>query len=650
MALTRQEAQGEIQEEPLEEPLEEPTLYPTEQKYVQLLDQLKKTVITKMDKDIPTDYFTPHGEGHCQAVDTMAKAVMRNSHIILNELERFLLFASIWTHDLGMIEEISADYFDQNGQKASTETAREVHDEISAWFINKDDAIRTGFLDLGVSEDALLNYIHTINIISRYHRRKYDIHACPRTRHIKNETVNIRLLACILRLSDTLHVDSSRWDRKLYRVLQIGNFDRVSRMHWVKSYVVSAVHLDIKKQTIQLTIDLPEQNTRQTRLNENIEQLKLIIHENVYEDIVAVAETFRELNLPFYQLVKIDVHFVPGFDSERKTDVEEILTDLDILLSPNTSKVIEKTLDSITALTKIDYTGSYQRFHSQASQLILHLEQIFEVRPCHVGLGKIIEMLKNEFSELPDPTSRTSLKLADSFFIKILAAIKNIRNEGKASTVAIYEKAGNHLKGIEHVFLFGLSSTVSGFLDASPDRNFKHDANLYIFECSGKRQLTSSNKLQYCDGLQYALRLSKLGFEKITVLPDTSFAPQIGALIHHAEKDNAKDPTKEVAKHSLLLFGANGIDAEDKSCGHTAGHLMLSIVAEHYGIPVKIVADSFKEGEIEWNPLSLRKGTSWLSSEKDIIKKIDDARINLISFREDRIPKSLIDEIITEAP
>ena len=111
-------------------------------------------------------------------------------------------------------------------------------------------------------------------------------------------------------------------------------------------------------------------------------------------------------------------------------------------------------------------------------------------------------------------------------------------------------------------------------------------------------------------------------------------------------KLNIYKNNNEIAK-SLVLFGVNGISEDDYDCGHTSGHLMLAIVANHFQIPVKIIADSFKIGKIEWNPTAKRK-TPWLTGQRDTHNDIEKHNIELINYLEDRIPLKLINEIIKD--
>lgn len=165
----------------------------------------------KTSAKIPTDYFTPHDKEHSRAVESIIRDLIKKSNINLTDLEKFLLFASVWTHDLGMTQEIALKKL---GEDYNRIAAREIHEEISAWFLSNDEEFKKIFIN-EIPESLFRAYIHSINIISKYHRRKYEISKCPKIRHLCNdEEINLRLLACLIRIADTLHVDSSRFDKK----------------------------------------------------------------------------------------------------------------------------------------------------------------------------------------------------------------------------------------------------------------------------------------------------------------------------------------------------------------------------------------------------------------------------------------------------
>ena len=218
-------------------------------------------------EDFYDDYFTPHDGSHCRAIENIIRKIISNCDkniFNLSELEQFLLLISVWSHDLGMISNIAEGYFDERQQELDVSEKRLVHDLISAWYLSKHYKIL--FLNHDEIDDVdplldseLRGYVDAVNIIIKYHRKKTNIKNCPEYKIVGGETIRCRLLACLLRLGDTLHIDSSRFDERSYNILQLGEFDRFARLHWLKSYVVSAPpSLDKNNQVVTISIDLPE--------------------------------------------------------------------------------------------------------------------------------------------------------------------------------------------------------------------------------------------------------------------------------------------------------------------------------------------------------------------------------------------------------
>jgi len=493
-----------------------------DQDHKELFNALVEFYDRKSQEMIASDYFTPHDSSHCRAVEDIIKKLIKNSEIELSELENFLLIISIWTHDIGMFQDISHKYLDN---EFTIDKARDVHDEISAWFINNDENFRALFKDMNDGEFRKL--IHTVNIICKYHRRKRDVNECPKIRRLNdNQIVNTRLLSCLLRFGDTLHVESSRFDKRIYDILQIGDFDRTARLHWLKSYLVSAINLDISKQIIYITIDLPESTKgKEQELADNAERLKFFIYEDILEDKLAVSDTFREYNYKFYSSIVIDINHCPGYQDEMKEEVFGIINDLGIVTSPNTTKVITKTLDSISSLSNMNF-DRYELFHNQMQQLIKNLKKIHSTRPCHVGLGKIISIIEDAPYQ-NEEIRNAPLEDMDKVKKYLITSINEIRDDRKKSKEIIEAKASETLKGMKNIFLIGFSEMVLGFLTANKDGNFKKSTNFFIFELEGKKKLSMTNRIEYSDGVFYSTCLSRAGFEKISIHPAISFASVI---------------------------------------------------------------------------------------------------------------------------
>lgn len=567
-------------------------------------------------------------------------------------MEKFILLSAVWTHDLGMVDTIATEHF----KSGNADERRERHDEISACHLKKHFKTIFGLIEKAETpedkdkQSSVQRYVHTINTISKYHRRKEDVNKCHKELFVENEEVRARLLACFLRLGDTLHVDFSRYDKEFYDILQIGNFDRIARLHWLKSYVVSNIHVDDKKETIVINMDLPDyksmHNIDKNELDEGYGKLSSILKEDIFEDIIDVNETFREYNLTCYTAVKPIINLISGYDKKDSTEIFGIINDIEIILSPNDSKVNTKAIKSIISLCKVDFSehgsSAYEVFHNYTEQVIEHLTNISNIRHCHVGLKRIIATIEKIFEE--NFTDGIENGESDLDKIKTLQdiisdEIEKISEEIEEYEREVWDQCEEVLKGRKHIFVCAFSEMVSNFLneysERDKDEKFKDIVNIYVLEYGGKRRFLRNNVNEYNDGIFYSIHLKKMGFKNINLMPDTSLASCINYL---------KEEETINTENTVVLMGANGID--DKGyCGHSSGHLMVAIVAKYFEIPLKVISNKFKEGTIEWNLSELRRG-NWLTGQKNRLEELDDHGIILKNYLEDKVPKALF-ELIT---
>ena len=602
--------------------------------YQSILAKIEEYYDNLCKSDGVSDYFTPHDSSHCQAVEKLAKALIKKSNIKLTDIEKFILFICIWTHDIGMIGKVAKLIL---GDSYSIELKRQKHEEIGAEFISKDEKFVEIFQQEGIDENFARCFFNTINLINKFHRRKYPINECAKFRYIKGERIRSNLLATLLRLADTLHIDTTRYDRRKYDILQIGNFDRISRLHWLKSYVVSGVFLDIQQQTIIISLDIPETSYNKRKdIEENIFNLKSMIYEDIYEDVSISKDIFKEYNLPFYSMVNVNVNYIMGMEKKRANEVLGIINDLHILLSPSTSKVIRKSLDSILSLAETEF-NEIDQFRNQMGLLIDYLQAINQHRPCHIGLKRIINMLVNFSKDIPKTGNKSKIKQLQKRLYNEAVNINKCRSEA-IKKIKNYSK---QVKKYKNIILFGISEIVSELLN-NCSKQFKESVNIYIFECGSKRQFSASNNLEYNDGIQYALLLSNYGLKNIFILPDNAIATLFVDLKISSD-----------LKKTIVLFGANGIDMGNCACGHSSGHLAIAIVAKEFNVPIWIISDTYKFTDeevstINWNPSLERIGTLWLTGQKKWLKELDKRNIVVKNYREDKIPLSMIDKIVTE--
>lgn len=638
--------------------------------YGHLISGVAKIVQGLVEDPDLTDNFTPHDYSHCVAVREITNALVESGRIVLTELERFILDLCVLVHDVGMIEEVAKNYFESVlGQQYKPLAKREIHEQISAWYMCNDRGLRQLFMedaymeqkypDERQREHMYRSYARTASLIIKYHRRKENVEECPAYRNIGHEKVRSRLVACIVRMGDTLHVDSSRYDRKCYNMLQIGQFDRSARLHWLKSYLISSVVLDDRSNSIVVTIDLPEPRDGESEHYEDSEKARLledVVREDIFEDLIAVKPTMEKAyqDQKFFSRVRVFIDYIHGFDEELRRDIRGVLSDLDIVMSPNTSRVISRSLRSIRELTEPgNYAHNVPKYRREASLLRDQLIDFLESRKCHLGFAKVVELIKQHVRDLDDilavrhkteeDAGAARTDAVQQLSTRLRKDIDSIEQRIAQDREFLKSQGPALLAGKTQLYLFGYSQRVIDLLAEGRTKTEKEELRLYVFECAGKRQLSAGNDIEYSDGMHYSSELMRLGYENVSLMPDGCFA----SLLRNGDLEE-----EQLTTETALLVGTNGIETngakEAVSTLHSSGHLAMALVARDFGVPVIVAADSFKaSSESEANGLNQnRQGVSWLAGTRQQIDAIQAQGIRLRNLRSDRLTSDEVDMLV----
>lgn len=640
-----------------------------EEPYVSLYNSLKKRVTDLFERS-DKDLYTLHDHTHCENVEKMIKIILsKKQEIKFNKIERFILSCSAWIHDIGMSKDIAKNYFNNmHIEFTNFDKQRRVeHHHISCWYLLKNykDLF---FLNNGdekkdeYKEQQFQNIVRTISIVVRYHRKKEDINECEIKREIKGENIKLRLLAAILRLADSLHIDASRVDYSLYLLLQMTAYTQATRLHWLTAFFVSNVFLDIDAQAISVNLDLPDykkfleykedKDERDIEIwNDGITRLEYIISSDIYSELTVLNKIFSANKMPIYVNVKINTSVVSGFDRGKIEEIEGVLSELEIIFSPNTSKVITTTLDSIKKHTEKKYTGT-DHFLSELTQLVSKIQKLHQDRPGHVTLGKIYNYLNDLLEDcrknLKPDDIQPKLDVLKEF-------VEHLKERKKAAKAKLFIKFNEIVSSkTERVFLFGFSSSIIELFEKQSDdrcSNKKNWIDFYILEGATKRRYTHNNQIEYNDGIKYAREIRKIiNNDKIYIIPDIGFSSLLSLFHVCPESPDSESSVskKDQPSTSIVLFGTNGIDLEG-NCAVSSGHLSIAIIAKSFNVPVKVVSDSLKFGEIDWKKCEKKERDNiWLTSQKIYQDEFKKNNIRLINYREEKLPKDLINELHTE--
>jgi len=227
--------------------------------------------------------YTLHNIGHSVRVaDYMGTLV--DDYEKLDELEITLLVCAALLHDVGMavskedIDSIKSDTFEYcdikfsammkftNGDEALAlqEYVRRIHATLSAKFINT-----TLKPILTIPKLSTLDFTKELALICESHTNDYDwIKTKLNTYDIKGDYhFNAQYIACILRLADSLDIDSNRTPYNLYKLIAPKGY---SDKEWKQHFIIS--------------------NNEKIIFNENTKQKKIVFHGKATD-----ASTHRKL-------------------------------------------------------------------------------------------------------------------------------------------------------------------------------------------------------------------------------------------------------------------------------------------------------------------------------------------------------------------
>lgn len=190
-------------------------------------------------------YYTDHTvDGHSSRIitsylapllDLISQKALEGDH--LNEHEMFILAASAYLHDIGMI------FYPREENVYASEIIRERHHELSYEIIMKSanqEKINNETLDLGLHIMGTKEYADWIALVAKGHR-KVDLQAPEYDQRERGgKPIRLRELAALLRLADGLDIDYRRVPN--IQELRKSWVPSESRIHWYPCHYVESVN------------------------------------------------------------------------------------------------------------------------------------------------------------------------------------------------------------------------------------------------------------------------------------------------------------------------------------------------------------------------------------------------------------------------
>jgi len=521
------------------------------------------------------EYYTLHDHRHSAKVEfylgelllhAMGNKNRKDNPI--NEFGLFCLLASCWIHDLGMCQEYA-------NRDNSYEIIRDAHNIVSAELIEKD----YGKWGLKRNEGYL------ISTISKLHRKREPIEGA---KWIDRSKANPRLLAAYFRLADALHVDDSRTPDDLYELFLHFNMPWDSRLHWLKCKSVTEVTVDHDNREIKIGIVCPSGDTLYK------EAFAKFIRDEVLEELYTVKDILIRGGISFF--LDVTTYIEEKRFTKEENEFRKLVGDLVLQTRASATDLAERAYETILQLSvRNDSKRALIMIKEYNKEVI---ERLSKDRPCHILLKRINSIINKvlEKEVKGDKSRKTQLKELSS----MLKKQHDLRSKGLQH---LYQNSEGFLIDGEPILLFGYSRLVVGVLihllkNADGNKNTIRDMPIYICECAPKSRYDYKNDIDYSDGISYAKAIKSIGFNNVYIVPDIVVA---NLMIRGCVKK--------------VLFGANGVDPFNGIFGHSAGHLAISDLARAYDIPVYVIADTWKFGQIKPDYEMPRK-RAWLTGAK----------------------------------
>lgn len=186
--------------------------------------------------------------------------------------------------------------------------------------------------------------------------------------------------------------------------------------------------------------------------------------------------------------------------------------------------------------------------------------------------------------------------------------------------------------------LFGFSAAVLEALKAL-GQEVKASATVFVLECRNKTLYGPENSVEYCDGVQYALRVRELGYKQVYLASDSCAAYILGASKREPTEWEPYFKRQSNSKVHVLL-GADGLDPNDASAWSTVGCLPLALAAKEYEAKVYVLAEPKKlRPGLKWPQ---PREAEWLTSEPAMNGVLEHNGIEKIHPLNERLPSQLV--------
>jgi translation initiation factor 2B subunit (eIF-2B alpha/beta/delta family) len=398
------------------------------------------------------------------------------------------------------------------------------------------------------------------------------------------------------------HHDS---DADLFELLHTPGITWETKFHWLKIKWIKEIEIDHKLSEINLKCFGSSNSTILDKF------LPEIIIEDIQEKFARIRNILIKGKISFF--TKISHSFSGRIQDRYVNEMELVKCNIELEELSSASEAYNTILNTLINFSKSRY-NSFGLIKSYFKSI----QEILGKRPCHVLIRELNKEIEDILENINDH---------DIFVQKIKQIAENRKEQRINIENKITENSKLYIRGTKSILVYGYSTMVLNALKSATSLD-KKNCIIYVAECRGKTQFNDQNKMVYNDGINYVEKLKEMKFKNIHFVADIA----IGNLMKR----------KLIKK---VFFGANGIDRETGSFGHTCGHLSIADLAHIYGIPVYVVSDTSKIGDLKWEA-ELERDINWLPNYRKYEKILRGCK--LINPREDIVESDRVDVIITE--
>lgn len=229
-------------------------------------------ILYYLPREVEMKNYTDHGRGHSerliQFIDNILD-VCHKSNIEINDLEKSLLYAAAWLHDIGCI------------------ITRENHSNESV------KLIRTYRKYFTAVNDDLLIYLEWI---IKSHQKSQNIEEIEEELRFHGILIKLRFLSSIFRLSDACDIDNRRAPKVVFDIIKDELNERSKEM-WLAHSNIQSIYFDHDEKKIFIHV-------------KDVDNAKIVI-DNLGEDLDSIKKVLIDNAFPCVTIEIINVSSVP---------------------------------------------------------------------------------------------------------------------------------------------------------------------------------------------------------------------------------------------------------------------------------------------------------------------------------------------------